>query len=96
MFAPWCELVLTWIKFVVAAKCIGNGQSSGDAPHMRPVILTVCRKESALRDHSLRSVISTRHGMVRAGCFEAVANDWRVLVRIYSGRVAQAGAIILV
>ena len=84
--------------------------------------LTLCRLDSAQREHDLRAVFNALRWLVRsgaswrmmphdfppweavfqqtqrwlrAGCFEAMVNDLRLLLRVYAGREGQPSAVIL-
>lgn len=84
--------------------------------------LTLCRPDSAQREHELREVFNALRWLVRsgahwrmmphefppwpavyqqtrrwlrAGCFEAMVHDLRVLLREYAGRKGQPSAVVL-
>lgn len=84
--------------------------------------LTLCRLDSAQREHELREVFNALRWLVRsgahwrmmphefppwpavyqqtrrwlrAGCFEAMVHDLRVLLREYAGRKGQPSAVVL-
>ncbi len=56
--------------------------------------LTLCRLDSEQRDYELRDVFNALRWL-RAGCFEAMVHDLRVLLREYAGREGQPSAVVL-
>ena len=57
--------------------------------------LTLMKEDAPQREHSLRELFNGLRWFVRAGCFENIAADLRLLLRLRAGRAAAPSAAIL-